>query len=167
MSHVADVKLFRSGNMSQNDLNSNHANKTLCRWCAQWPTRTDSSEIIYSYTATENPQDRMRINCQLPALRSRPTSWRHRRHRTMRLAPPRRHLPLIKACSHTIMHDSPTRQSRRLNDKDASPVEHLCVFSAEESEEWQWSPPWHHQDSDPSSQLSDGNARTLVKLLHR
>lgn len=85
----------------------------------------------------------------------------HLRHRIRWLSCDKQ-LPSISASSETTMQESPTRQSCGFIDKDNSTS---CVAVLQVSvAEWQWPPPWHHQDSEPSSQLSDGKARTRSNL---
>ena len=93
-----------------------------------------------------------------PEETSRPSSYRHFAQRTL-LPAPRRHLFSTSDLNWTMIQESPTRQSCGCDDN-------VLIVGAliELSAEWQPPPPWHHQDSEPSSQLSEGSGSTRPTL---
>jgi len=91
-----------------------------------------------------------------PEAIGRPSSYRHREHTTL-LPASRRQDSSTSELNRTMIHESPMRQSRGCADSE------FTIGGLEElSTEWQLK--WHHQDSEPSSQESDGRGRTRPSL---
>jgi len=103
------------------------------------------------------------INClselSPPVEISRPSSYWHWAQWTLMPAP-RTHEPSTSDLNWTMTQVSPMRQSCGCVDSV------LTVVGLQKlSEKWQLPPPpWHHQASEPSSQLSDGSGRTRPTL---
>jgi len=113
---------------------------------------------VSAYCTTKHIQEKLLIwKKTQPEETSRPSSYWHCVQSTLLLAS-RRHPFSDLNC--TMIHESPMRQSWGRADNE------LTVWTLGELfVEWQLpAPPWHHHDSEPSSQLSEGSGNTRPTL---